>query len=93
MSKTIKEKVYSYIKDYKDADILTYNEDFESEFIEPDWFYYADDFTLNVTQDEDDPNKVYIVAYGLKNIDDYIETDWSTVLYREELTVEQLERI
>ena len=89
----IKEKVYSYIKAYKDADILTYNEDWESEFIDPDWFFYADDFTLNLTQDEDDPELVHIVAYGLSNIDDYIETDWSKVLYKETISVEKLENI
>lgn len=89
----IKKKVYDYIKQYKDADILEYNDDWESEFIDPDWFYYADDFTLNVTQNDDDPDTVTIVAYAIKNTDDYIETDWSNILYREVMTVEKLERL
>lgn len=89
----IKKKIYDYIKQYKDTDILEYNEDWESEFIEPDWFYYADEFTLNITQDESDPDTVHVVAYAIKDIDGYIETDWSNILYRETMTVEKLERI
>lgn len=89
----LKDRIYRIIKEYK-TEILEYNEDWESIIVDPDWFYYADEFTLNVNQDEDDHEVMHIRAYGVdKTETDWEQTDWDWVIYREDISVEKLERI
>jgi len=85
-------RIYELIKEYK-TELIEYNEDWESEIVDPDWFYYAEDFTLNVSQDEEDPEVIHIVAYGVDWDDDMDHTDWDHVLYREDISIEKLERM
>ena len=58
-----------------------------------DWFYYSDDFTLNVCLDYDDETQVVIMVYGVDKQDDFEQTDWDHVLFREYISLEELENL
>ena len=88
----MREEIFKLIKQYKHEIIERYDM-YETPYI-GDWFYYGDDFTLNVYNDEEDGCNVIIVAYGTF-LDDAGKdhTDWENTIYREVISTEELENL
>lgn len=83
----MRNKIYKLIKQYK-HEITEKVDLFDDEEVE-DWFYYAEDFVLNV-HDYDQDGVIDIQAYAYDEEDN---TDWSTVLFNEQITLEEFQKL
>lgn len=83
----MRSKIYALIKQYK-REITEKVDLFDDEIVE-DWFYYADTFILNV-HDYDEDGIIDIQAYAYDAEDN---TDWSTVLFSEQITLEEFNKL
>jgi hypothetical protein len=95
--KNIENEIISIIKENK-KDIINQEDLFDDPFIE-DWFYYKDTYTINVYCDEYEPEKVSIIAYGLKARGSSVldcmgiilnyETNWDNEIFRKEMALKE----
>jgi hypothetical protein len=84
----MRDAIYKLIKQHK-KEISEKVDLFDDEVFE-DWFYYADDFVLNV-HDYDEDGIIDIQAYGYTEDDLY--TDWGNLLFNEQITLEDLYKL
>lgn len=87
----MRDKIFKLIKQYK-HEITEKVDLFDDEAVE-DWFYYAEDFVLNV-HDYDEDGVIDIQAYAY-DVDDLgiRRTDWGTILFNEQITLEEFNKL
>jgi predicted AlkP superfamily phosphohydrolase/phosphomutase len=83
----MRDKIFKIIKQYK-HEITEKVDLFDDEEVE-DWFYYAEDFVLNV-HDYDQDGVIDIQAYAY-DVED--NTDWGTMLFNEQITLEEFNKL
>jgi len=83
----MRDKIYKLIKQHK-YEITEKVDLFDDEIVE-DWFYYAEDFVLNV-HDYDEDGVIDIQAYAY---DEEENTDWSKVLFSEQITLTEFNKL
>ena len=89
---TVNEKeIIDLVRDHK-FEIIERYDMYETPEIS-DWFYYAEEFTLNVCLDYEDETQIVIVVYGVDKEDDFEQTDWDHVLLRKYMLIEELENL
>jgi predicted AlkP superfamily phosphohydrolase/phosphomutase len=83
----MRDKIFKLIKQYK-HEITEKVDLFDDEEVE-DWYYYAEEFVLNV-HDYDQDGVIDIQAYAYDSDDN---TDWSTILFNEQITLEEFNKL
>ena len=83
----MEQEIFNLIKQHK-HEITVKVDLFDDEEVE-DWFYYADDFVLNV-HDYDEDGIIDIQAYGYDKDD---KTDWGKVLFNKQITLEEFYKL
>jgi hypothetical protein len=83
----MRDKIFKLIKQYK-HEITEKVDLFDDEEVE-DWYYYAETFVLNV-HDYDQDGVIDIQAYAYDEED---RTDWGTILFNEQITLEEFNKL